>query len=245
MQGFFQKILPTEPIHLKTLGVMLVSACSLLCLNYAQHDSIYAQIEPMLSEGLLTLDSGLRRLLWWAFLCFICYFLIPVLFLFLVGERDLRLYGLESRGMVSKGKPYLVLLLPMIPLVFLFSFLPSFQRTYPFWRVNSDTVLWPGLLVWELAYALQFFSLEFFFRGFLVHGSRPSLGWYSVPAMMLPYLMIHFSKPFPEAFGSLIAGWVLGMLSYHSRSIWWGAFVHIAVAWTMDLLSLWHRGLLG
>jgi membrane protease YdiL (CAAX protease family) len=245
MQRFFQKITPSEPIHAKTLGVLLVSAVSLMVLNYGQQNAVYRLVEPFLNGLFPFLDSGLQRLLWWAFLCFFCYFLLPVFFLLAIGERNLGLYGLGTQGMLQKGRPYVVLLLPMLPLVFLFSFLPSFQLTYPFWRVDSTHALWPGLLIWELAYALQFFSLEFFFRGFMVHGSRGSLGWYSVPVMMVPYLMIHFSKPFPEAFGSLIAGWVLGMLSFHSRSIWWGAVLHIAVAWSMDLLSLWHRGLLG
>jgi len=224
---------------------MLVSACSLLFLNYGQHQAVYQPIESFFLKGLFPFDSGLRRLIWWSTLCFVCYFLIPVLFLFSIGERNLRLYGLETKGMALSVKPYLVMLLLMVPPVYLFSYMPSFQATYPFWRVDAASSLWPGLLIWELAYALQFFSLEFFFRGFMVHGCRTSLGWYSVPVMMLPYLMIHFTKPFPEALGSLIAGWVLGLMSYHSRSIWLGAVLHVIVALSMDLMSLWHRGLLG
>jgi hypothetical protein len=242
MQWFLKKLIPSEPIHPKSLGVLLVSACSLLVLNYGQQADVYALVEPVVSTLFSSLDSALHRLLWWAFLCFISYFMLPILCLILMGERNLRLFGLETRGFLSAGKPYLLLLLPMIPLVLWCSYLPSFQATYPFWRIEPQASLWPGLLVWELAYALQFFSLEFFFRGFMVHGTRTTLGWISVPVMMVPYVMIHFSKPFPEALGSLFAGWVLGMLSYGSGSIWWGVILHIAVAWSMDFLSLFHRG---
>lgn len=245
MQRFFQKVIPGEPIQRKTLGVLLVSAVSLLVLNYGQQNAVYRMVEPWLSAVVGFVDPGLQRLIWWSTLCVCCYFLMPVMYLFALGERNLTSYGLHPKGMLKQGRIYLILGLPMLVVVFLASYLPSFQQTYPFWRVKSTELLWPGLLVWELVYALQFFSLEFFFRGFMVHGSRSVLGWYSVPVMMVPYLMIHFSKPFPEALGSLVAGWVLGMLSYHSKSIWWGVLLHISVAVSMDLLSLWHRGLLG
>jgi hypothetical protein len=61
---------------------------------------------------------------------------------------------------------------------------------------------------------------------------------------MVPYMMIHFGKPLPEAAGSIIAGFVLGTLSLRSCSIWWGALIHVLVACGMDVLALWHRGLL-
>ena len=37
-------------------------------------------------------------------------------------------------------------------------------------------------------------------------------------------------------------GWVLGTLSLRTGSMWWGAAIHTAVAWGMDLLSLGHQG---
>jgi hypothetical protein len=54
--------------------------------------------------------------------------------------------------------------------------------------------------------------------------------------------MIHFAKPLPETIGSAITGLVLGTLSLRTQSIAGGIGVHVAVAWSMDLLSLWQRG---
>ncbi len=34
-------------------------------------------------------------------------------------------------------------------------------------------------------------------------------------------------------------------MSLKTRSIWFGACLHVAVAMTMDFLALWHKGLLG
>ena len=58
----------------------------------------------------------------------------------------------------------------------------------------------------------------------------------------LPYLMLHFQKPPLEAVGSIIAGMALGMVALHTRSIYAGMMIHIAVAWSMDLLALYHKG---
>ena len=76
----------------------------------------------------------------------------------------------------------------------------------------------------------------------MVHGLAPRLGWVSIFVMVVPYNMLHFGKPMPEALVAIIGGLVLGTLSLKTRSIWWGASLHIAIAITMDLCALWHEG---
>ena len=46
----------------------------------------------------------------------------------------------------------------------------------------------------------------------------------------------------PEALVAIVGGIVLGTLSLKTRSIWWGASLHIAIAITMDVCALWHAG---
>ena len=41
---------------------------------------------------------------------------------------------------------------------------------YPFYKHAGDS--WADFLGWESVYILQFFALEFFFRGFLLHGLK-------------------------------------------------------------------------
>ena len=41
---------------------------------------------------------------------------------------------------------------------------------------------------------------------------------------------------------AIVGGLVLGTLAIRTRSIWWGAALHISIAVTMDLLALWHVG---
>jgi membrane protease YdiL (CAAX protease family) len=134
----------------------------------------------------------------------------------------------------------------MVPLVLVFSTVAEFQRIYPFyrgWTPEDDG--WGRLLAWEASYALQFVALEFFFRGFLVHGLKHRFGVYSVFVMTLPYCMIHFGKPLPECLASIIAGVFLGFMSLKTRSVWLGAALHVSVAWGMDFCSLYRRGVIG
>jgi membrane protease YdiL (CAAX protease family) len=129
----------------------------------------------------------------------------------------------------------------MIPLVAFFSTTASFQARYPFYDLVPGEKLYPNFWIWEGLYFLQFFALEFFFRGFMVHGLKKRFGVYSILVMMIPYCMIHFGKPLPETIAAIIAGLVLGMLSYKSRSILLGVCIHYSVGLMMDLAALWHK----
>jgi membrane protease YdiL (CAAX protease family) len=122
------------------------------------------------------------------------------------------------------------------------SYTPQFQSVYPFY-VPLHGGLMPYYFIWEIFYVLQFFALEFFFRGFMVHGLKKEMGLYSIFIMTVPYCMIHFGKPLPECVGSIFAGIFLGLMSYKTQSIWMGSLIHVAAGLSMNWLSLWQRGL--
>lgn len=199
-----------------------------------------------LAEALRTLLAGerarLTSLLYWASSCVLWYLVIPALVVRFCLRQRLTDYGLGVKGALRHAHVYVVLYLLVLPAVVGVSFAPAFQEQYPFYR--SYGALPPGFLVWELAYAAQFLALEFFFRGFVLHGLVPRLGGYAIFVMVVPYCMIHFGKPFPETIGAIAAGVILGLLSLRARSIWLGVAIHVSVAWTMDALALWHSGLL-
>lgn len=160
-----------------------------------------------------------------------------VLRLFLPGER-LRDYGLSSDGFVSHLKLYALLYLIVLPPVLVASTTRPFQRTYPFYKLAGRS--WGDFFAWEALYTVQFFALELFFRGFMLHPLKATLGGYAIFAMALPYCMIHYDKPLVEAAGAFLAGTVLGTLSLRTRSIWAGVLIHATVAITMDALAVFH-----
>ena len=149
---------------------------------------------------------------------------------------------MKLKGVFSLWWMYILMLAVMLPIVIVASRSEGFQATYPFFEPLPNEPLWPRFWIWEVAYFLQFVGLEFFFRGFLLHGIRRRFGAYAIFVMMVPYCMIHFGKPMPETFAAIVAGIILGFMSLKTRSIWLGAALHISVALTMDFCALWKVG---
>ncbi len=190
----------------------------------------------------LMLDvSSIARHAYWSLGCLFFYFVVPVLVIKLLFRERLSEFGFSPRGFFKHLPIYLLLFVPVIAGTVFVSYSDSFLKTYPFY--HNPHYVW-DMLLWDFLYCVQFFGLEFFFRGFMVHSMKHRLGSSAIWVMVIPYLMIHFGKPAPEAFGAIIAGTVLGVLSLRTNSIWGGVFIHCMVAISMDWLSLWHRGAL-
>ena len=94
------------------------------------------------------------------------------------------------------------------------------------------------ICIWEVIYAFNFFAVEFFFRGFMVFFLAKYLGARAIWIMAMMYFAIHFSKPEAEAISSYFGGLFLGILSYYSKSIYGGVFLHIALAIALDIFCL-------
>jgi membrane protease YdiL (CAAX protease family) len=187
-------------------------------------------------------DLQLVRHGFWAVGQITTYAILPVLVVILLLRRRPADYGLKLRGLTTLWWVYLLLYMLMLPVLAWASGNDRFLRTYPFYRLAENESLWPRLIAWELLYAVQFMALEFFFRGFLLHGAKRRFGIYAILVSMLPYCMIHFGKPMPETLGAIVAGIVLGFMSLKTGSIGMGAALHIAIAWTMDALAIWRVG---
>lgn len=237
----------------KPVVVTVVAALCLVGIRFFAGAAHFEEWGPWLGENLhhkinrllnQDPDAELWQLVYWASLSFFFYVVVPVGVIKLFFRERVADYGLKLKGLFFGWRAYLLMASFILPVVLLVSFSKEFVYTYPFYRFNDPDKLYPQFLIWELFYILQFFSLEFFFRGFMVLGLKPHLKGYSILAMTIPYCMIHFSKPLPECIGSIFAGLILGAMSYRTGSVWLGACLHVSVALSMDLLSLWHRGLL-
>jgi membrane protease YdiL (CAAX protease family) len=174
---------------------------------------------------------------WWAFTRIGGYTLVPYLAWKLIYRRDSLLdMGLRSRGMMEHAWIYLACLAVVLPTVYFVSLSPEFASYYPFYKDCSRS--WLDLLVWESMYVAQFFALEMFFRGFMLTPLRRSLGTGAIFAMCVPYVMIHYGKPYLEASVAFLAGVALGSLAMRTKSIYWGFGVHVSVALLMDGLAI-------
>jgi membrane protease YdiL (CAAX protease family) len=171
-------------------------------------------------------------------------YLIPALIIIWLWRHRARDYGLSVKGFREHAWIYALFFGIVLVAVVLVSQTAEFANYYPFYRAANRS--WRDLLYWEVIYALQFFALEFFFRGYLIFSSEKSMGSGVVMAMVVPYCMIHFGKPWLETLAAIVAGTVLGTLAIKTRSIWSGFLIHVTVAVSMDLAALLQtRGLPG
>jgi hypothetical protein len=154
--------------------------------------------------------------------------------------------GLSAKNFTAR--PYFLLLLYMVPLLALAATQADFLRVYPKWqRVDFiepflENSL-PAKLLFELSYGLDFLTIELFFRGFLILAFVRYAGKAAILPMAAFYCSIHFGKPVLECITSYFGGIILGVIVYHSRSIWGGLIVHLGIAWLMEIAGYIGRAL--
>lgn len=235
----------------KSVIALVYTAFGLTCIYYLKNQEAIANIltgtrfESFGNQIAYWPENNLPGLTWWVGIVTIFYFVIPAIVIKYYYREQLADYGLKHAIEPGFGKLLAACIAVMLPLVYWMSTTHGFSAKYPFLRIyNGESYLGQTLLIWELIYFIQFFGLEFFFRGFLVHTLKRSLGLYSIFVMTVPYCMIHFSKPPAETLSAIAAGIFLGWLSYKNGSIWLGLILHCTVAFSMDILALWNKGLM-
>lgn len=211
----------------------------------------------------LSVDAGAPFLHWllagnipnqlyiWAFkvlnnlMSFFIVFL-PIVLLHKIIENDDVRYGLKPKAF--DARPYFTMLLIMLPLLITVSFQSGFQKQYPMYcptRAHEYLGVgeWFTVATYELAYGLDFITVEYLFRGLFVIGLAPFLGRSGVLAMAVIYCSLHFGKPAGEAISSIFGGYILGIVAYETKSVWGGVIVHVGIAWLMELIGYLQKAL--
>lgn len=161
-----------------------------------------------------------------------------LLFVHRLLEGSFDLYG---RVKTQSLRIYFLLIACMVPLLVWASLQSDFAAVYPkaaivHKQLGADTSPL-HYLIFEAAYASDFFTIEFFFRGFLIIALAKVMGRESILPVALFYFSIHLGKPMMEAVSSFFGGLILGSISYRSKSIWGGLLVHISIALLMELFG--------
>lgn len=221
-------------------AVALVTAFSLTLVEYFGDRLTLYRFWPGALEGRY---GDLAAFAWWSLSRAISYTVIPALSILFVPALRWRNCGLDVRGLGAHLWIYEVLLAMVLPIIVFISFKEDFQGYYPFYEHCSRS--WFDFLAWEALYWMQFVSLEFLFRGYMLHQLKRRLGAYSIFLMVVPYCMIHYGKPYLEPNAAIAAGVVLGTLSLRTGSIWCGCLIHVTVALSMDVAAMAQKGGLG
>ena len=155
----------------------------------------------------------------------------------LLFDKGQGFYGLSAKKF--NLFPYFLMLLIMLPLIAAASTQPDFLSSYP----KMKTILplpdgadpgWFYKLLFQLSYGSDFFSVELFFRGFLIIGLMKWAGKDVILPMACFYCTRHFGKPLGECISSYFGGILLGIISYNTKSIYGGLIVHLGIAWLME-----------
>lgn len=162
---------------------------------------------------------------------------IPLLLIWWMGKYEQPFFGITAKEI--NYRPYLLMLLLMVPLITWASTQHDFLHTYPKLRqVNfMDGFVkraWPYKLLYEICYGIDFITIELFFRGFLVLAFVRFAGQDAILPMAVFYCSIHFGKPLAECISSFFGGLILGIIVYKTRSITGGLMVHLGIAWMME-----------
>jgi len=195
---------------------------------------MHADTRPPAQAFLAYYQEEMGRV-WWG-LTRIGGYLVPyAVWRFAFPRDSLRDMGLRFAGLREHAWLYALFVVVMVPLLLIVARQPDFGSYYPICSTAGRS--WVELAVWELVYISQFVTLEMFFRGWWLRGTR-IFGTGAIFSMIVPYSMVHYGKPYLEACSALIAGVALGSLAARTRSIWAGVCVHVTVAILMDILSL-------
>ena len=192
---------------------------------------------PVNFSGNANWDNYWQHIIYWPLLVIITGGLVFILWR-IFDKQDQPFYGIKTKGI--DWKPYLLMLLMMLPLVAAASTQADFLSVYPKLKsiagvYQEQGIHWWHKLLFELSYGSDFISIELFFRGFLILGFIKWAGKDAILPMACFYCTIHFGKPLGECISSYFGGMVLGIVVYHTRSIFGGLMVHLGIAWMMEL----------
>lgn len=159
-------------------------------------------------------------------------------------KKNMPFYGFTLKN--YNLKPYLFLLVLMVPIVIAAAFQSDFLQQYPRgFSLDPLDINNPGdrkyFLLYELFYGLDFVFIEFFFRGFLLLAFFRHFGWSCLLPAACFYVSIHFGKPVGETLSSFFGGTILGIIAINTGSIAGGIIVHLGVAWLMEVTSLLNK----
>jgi membrane protease YdiL (CAAX protease family) len=235
-----------RPLVALTLGALVLTFQE----YYGRGDTYVDFVRPWIERrtkanptgfwDLYTYDEMYLRA-WWA-VTRVGGYLVPLVVWRLFFKHDSLLdFGLRPRGFREHAWIYALCVVFMVPILLIVSRQGDFVEYYPLYKQAGRS--WLDFLTWQAMYIAQFLTLEIFFRGWWIRATRV-FGVGAIWSMVVPYVMIHYGKPYLEACSAMVAGVILGSLSMRTRSIYAGFLVHGTVAVLMDVLSLYRRNAL-
>jgi membrane protease YdiL (CAAX protease family) len=159
----------------------------------------------------------------------IYYLLVPLAAGFLFFQDKPWDYGIR----IGRWKPAIILtavcLAAFALIIYEVSKRPEFYSYY-----HRSFIDWPKFL---LNTALYLFAWEFVFRGYMLFGLEKSIGKNAIFVQTIPFVLLHFGKPFLETLACIPEGFIFGSIAYRTRSFLPCFIIHFGIYTLMYLFT--------
>lgn len=230
LQAEWQRIrAASRKVDTQTAVVLLFAAFSvILQMNYGDRGFFRREIAPFLTDN----HSGLHGWVWWFGIQGILGFVLPVAILRFGFRNSWKEMGLG----LGDWKLAVRIALIYLPLVILGTWFLSdssaFQAKYPHYTPAARD--WGVFFVYESFFLLYWVGWEYLWRGFVLFGTARVFGIMAIFVQTVPFAILHYEKPMPEAILSIIGGVALGALVWRTRSFWIAVPIHAAQMMVLD-----------
>lgn len=199
----------------------LVIVLTTLLITFDWYYNILSEFVSTPSFGAGLINSAVDRML--------LYFVIPILIiLFLFRERPSD-YGLTIGDWRAGIKWTLAAWVMASPVLYLSARTPAMMDFYA--RYNQ-----PALELIATT-ALDLFSWEFLFRGFILFALYRVAGPSAVLLQAVPFALAHLTKPPLETLSTIFGGTAFGWVAWRTRSFLYAFLIHLYVMVFVALIA--------
>jgi len=225
LQGAWSKV------DRQTAVVLLFAAFSvILQMNFGDRGFFRREVAPLLTDQ----ATGLHAWVWWFGIQGILGFVLPVAILKWGFRNSWSEMGLGA-GDWKLAVRIALIYLPLVVIgTWFLSDSGAFQEKYPHYAPAARD--WGVFMIYETFFLLYWVGWEYLWRGFVLFGTARAFGVMAIFVQTVPFAILHYEKPFPEAILSIIGGVALGALVWRTRSFWIAVPIHAA---QMMILDAW------
>ena len=211
--------------------VLLFAALSvILQMQFGDKGFFRREVAPLLTDN----PTGLDAWVWWFGFQGIVGFLVPIAILRWGFRNTWSEMGLGA-GDWQLALKIAGLYLPLVIVgTWFLSDSAAFQENYPHYAPASRD--WGIFFIYEAFFLLYWVGWEYLWRGFVLFGTARAFGVMAIFVQTVPFAILHYEKPFPEAMLSIVGGVALGALVWRTRSFWIAVPIHAA---QMMILDAW------
>lgn len=151
----------------------------------------------------------------------IYFAVLPVLVILLVLRKNPLDFGLRL-GNVRRWGFYVGVVIIASAIVL---YAASYNRTLQnYYRMNDFK-----LSGYFLTSVVSLSAQEFTYRGFLLFGLREKFKEGSIFVQMVPFALLHITKPELETLSTIVTGVLFGYIAYRSKSYWPAFIIHLFI----------------